>query len=90
MANAASALNVVLFQPVIMIGAISARYNEATALTAIAPNNRNFTLDSARPNRQADALSFTGRPFSFIRPCSSPAWNISRTMSQPPTNSPLT
>ena len=40
--------------------------------------------------RQADALSFTGRPFSFIRPCSSPAWNISRTMSQPPTNSPFT
>jgi hypothetical protein len=22
--------------------------------------------------------------------CNSPAWNISRTMSQPPTNSPLT
>ena len=28
--------------------------------------------------------------FVFIRSCSSPAWNISRMMSQPPTNSPLT
>ena len=30
------------------------------------------------------------RPFSASRVFSSPAWNISRTMSQPPTNSPLT
>ena len=38
----------------------------------------------------ADAASRTGRPFSLSSPCSSPAWNISRMMSQPPTNSPLT
>ena len=30
------------------------------------------------------------RPFSVNSACNSPAWNISRTMSQPPTNSPLT
>ena len=29
-------------------------------------------------------------PFSVSRVCSSPAWNISRTISQPPMNSPLT
>lgn len=32
----------------------------------------------------------TGTPFSFISVCSSPAWNISMMMSQPPTNSPPT
>ena len=30
------------------------------------------------------------RPLSAKSCCSSPAWNISRVMSQPPTNSPLT
>ncbi len=29
-------------------------------------------------------------PFSASRVCNSPAWNISRTMSQPPMNSPFT
>ncbi|SCB42221.1 hypothetical protein GA0061102_103637 [Rhizobium miluonense] len=29
-------------------------------------------------------------PFSWKCCCNSPAWNISRTMSQPPMNSPLT
>ncbi len=37
---------------------------------------------------QADAPAAT--PFSAKSCCSSPAWNISRTMSQPPTNSPFT
>ena len=38
---------------------------------------------------QADAwASIT--PFSASRLCNSPAWNISRTMSQPPMNSPFT
>ena len=32
----------------------------------------------------------TAMPFSVSSGCSSPAWNISRMMSQPPTNSPLT
>ena len=41
-----------------------------------------------RPAQAAEALA--GTPFSLNRPCSSPAWNISRMMSQPPTNSPLT
>src|SRR5262249_25286501 len=38
----------------------------------------------------AEAPSFTARPFSLSRLCNSPAWNISRMMSQPPTNSPFT
>ena len=36
------------------------------------------------------ALCFTGMPLSAKSCCSSPAWNISRVMSQPPTNSPFT
>ena len=36
------------------------------------------------------APSFTGTPLSLSSACSSPAWNISRMMSQPPTNSPFT
>jgi hypothetical protein len=39
---------------------------------------------------QADAPAFTVTPFSLSVCCNSPAWNISRTMSQPPTNSPFT
>ncbi len=38
----------------------------------------------------AQAVCLTTTPFSLSVCCSSPAWNISRTMSQPPTNSPLT
>ena len=38
----------------------------------------------------AQASASTGMPLSLSTVCSSPAWNISITMSQPPTNSPLT
>ena len=39
---------------------------------------------------QADAAALIATPLSANSCCSSPAWNISRMMSQPPTNSPLT
>jgi hypothetical protein len=39
---------------------------------------------------QAVAGAFVATPLSLSRDCSSPDWNISRIMSQPPTNSPLT
>ena len=39
---------------------------------------------------RAKFLGFTGTPFSERKVCSSPDWNISRVMSQPPTNSPFT
>jgi hypothetical protein len=39
---------------------------------------------------QAEADAATVTPLSASNCCSSPAWNISRMMSQPPTNSPLT
>ncbi len=39
---------------------------------------------------QGQTAASTGMPFSAKSCCNSPAWNISRTMSQPPTNSPLT
>ena len=38
----------------------------------------------------AAAAAATVTPLSANSCCSSPAWNISRMMSQPPTNSPLT
>jgi hypothetical protein len=44
----------------------------------------------ARGLAQADAAALTGMPLSANSCCNSPAWNISRMMSQPPTNSPLT
>ena len=44
--------------------------------------------DVARSQRQAEAVTVT--PLSASSCCNSPAWNISRMMSQPPTNSPLT
>jgi hypothetical protein len=44
----------------------------------------------ARGEAQADAAALTVTPLSASNCCSSPAWNISRMMSQPPTNSPLT
>ena len=44
----------------------------------------------ARSQDQAEAAALTVTPLSASSCCSSPAWNISRMMSQPPTNSPLT
>jgi hypothetical protein len=44
----------------------------------------------ARLKTQAEAAALTVTPLSAKSCCSSPAWNISRMMSQPPTNSPLT
>jgi hypothetical protein len=46
--------------------------------------------DLARRQTQAEAAAVTVTPLSASSCCSSPAWNISRMMSQPPTNSPLT
>src|SRR5205809_498820 len=46
--------------------------------------------DLARETAQADAAALTVTPLSANSCCNSPAWNISRMMSQPPTNSPLT
>jgi hypothetical protein len=44
----------------------------------------------ARREPQADAAALATTPLSANSCCNSPAWNISRMMSQPPTNSPLT
>jgi hypothetical protein len=44
----------------------------------------------ARRKTQAEAAALTVTPLSASSCCNSPAWNISRMMSQPPTNSPLT
>ncbi len=46
--------------------------------------------DLARGETQAEAAALTVTPLSASSCCNSPAWNISRMMSQPPTNSPLT
>ncbi len=46
--------------------------------------------DLALRMRQAEAAALTATPLSARSCCNSPAWNISRMMSQPPTNSPLT
>jgi hypothetical protein len=46
--------------------------------------------DQAREAAQAEAAALTVTPLSANICCNSPAWNISRMMSQPPTNSPLT
>ncbi len=59
---------------------------------------RDISDDDLKPRRadpssrkaQADAAALTVIPLSASSCCSSPAWNISRMMSQPPTNSPLT
>ncbi|CAN5470202.1 hypothetical protein BH11PSE4_BH11PSE4_14190 [soil metagenome] len=45
--------------------------------------------DLAACRDQADAGAAI-TPFSDNNACNSPAWNISRMMSQPPTNSPFT
>jgi hypothetical protein len=55
--------------------------------------NDNFQprrADLARGETQVEAAALTVTPLSARSSCSSPAWNISRMMSQPPTNSPLT
>jgi hypothetical protein len=44
----------------------------------------------ARSPVQAEAAALTATPLSARSCCNSPAWNISRMMSQPPTNSPFT
>ena len=46
--------------------------------------------DLAGETAQAEAAALTVTPLSVKSCCNSPAWNISRMMSQPPTNSPLT
>ena len=46
--------------------------------------------DLPRRQNQAVAGALTVTPLSARSCCNSPAWNISRMMSQPPTNSPLT
>ena len=46
--------------------------------------------DQARTPAQAEAAALTVTPLSASSCCSSPAWNISRMISQPPTNSPFT
>ncbi|MEH2544563.1 hypothetical protein V1283_001208 [Bradyrhizobium sp. AZCC 2262] len=46
--------------------------------------------DLARKPAQAEAAALAVTPLSANSCCNSPAWNISRMMSQPPTNSPLT
>ena len=43
-----------------------------------------------QPPCQVQAAVVAGTPLSANSCCSSPAWNISRMMSQPPTNSPFT
>jgi len=55
--------------------------------------NNNFQpclADLARGSAQAEAAALTVTPLSANICCNSPAWNISRMMSQPPMNSPLT
>jgi hypothetical protein len=46
--------------------------------------------DLASRQAQAEAAAWMVTPLSASNCCSSQAWNISRMMSQPPTNSPLT
>jgi hypothetical protein len=46
--------------------------------------------DLARRKPQAEAAALRVTPLSASSFCNSPAWNISRMISQPPTNSPLT
>jgi hypothetical protein len=51
------------------------------------PQGRRAELTACRNQAFAGAAI---TPFSASSACNSPAWNISRMMSQPPTNSPLT
>ena len=52
------------------------------------PRRADLARGQIQPQAEADALTVT--PLSAKSCCNSPAWNISRMMSQPPTNSPLT
>src|SRR5215472_13476848 len=57
---------------------------------------RDVSSDDFQPRRadlaraQDQTAASTAMPLSVKSCCNSPAWNISRMMSQPPTNSPLT
>ena len=51
---------------------------------------RRTNLARGEIQAQAEAAALTVTPLSASSCCNSPAWNISRMMSQPPTNSPLT
>ena len=72
------------------------RAPQPRATMRAAPSGRNRDPPSPRPvarasgERQAFAVAFKGTPASVRIAASSPDWNISRVMSQPPTNSPLT
>jgi hypothetical protein len=46
--------------------------------------------DQQKFEQANQAVWRTSTPLSLRACCNSPAWNISRTMSQPPTNSPFT
>ena len=48
------------------------------------------TVRAAMPEPAKYQAARALMPFSFRKDCNSPAWNISRMMSQPPTNSPFT
>ena len=53
----------------------------------------NDDVELAPPIRRVSSVTdqaATATPFSEKSCCNSPAWNISRMMSQPPTNSPFT
>jgi hypothetical protein len=54
------------------------------------PRRAKLARREVRTVAQAEAAALTVTPLSARSCCSSPAWNISRMMSQPPTNSPLT
>jgi len=65
----------------------------ASTLSVVDVGDEDFQprcADLARDKTQAEAAAATVTPLSANSCCSSPAWNISRMMSQPPTNSPLT
>src|SRR2546430_425621 len=53
--------------------------NSTQRASQLAPRgNSGLPLQRLSAADYAVARSLTGRPFSFIRPCNSPAWNISR------------
>ena len=67
--------------------------NDGVNLQACDVGNDNFQprrAALARGEAQTEAATLTVTPLSERSCCSSPAWNISRMISQPPTNSPLT
>ena len=66
------------------------RFNLPELRNALEP--RAATARGCKKARKSQAVAgaFVATPLSLSRDCSSPDWNISRMMSQPPTNSPLT